>query len=611
MENTNIKDGSNKEDLLHFVNKEEQAEENSCLSTRLIEDLEPQHPLRLGNPCFTENCTQKLFFHSSFGLQNKLPKHIISFDERYLLRCLELVHVHSTCNFSSKMQISSKSSGSREVRNENICTNGNLAIECPQAAGTESYVPDSSAEWILGAITGSKSMLNILKSPLLNQLGSVNCTVDSGKENIHDSEEAVFSDFMSSPGGFSVSSSQKLQKEMTGSEYHVHGSEPVHRRVLSVSSTASTCSDQSCLSAAAPISQGMLQRRWKNGLPHYVFSIDGKKDVYAADLLKIDSPDDKFLDYVYTFHSRPEGKKERGFSARESHLVGKMTVSTSVTLSSTKLEIMETRFVVFGSMDQYMDEIQTSHTLRKNKRLAKKVTDVFRTSHSYKQRSLSKFGGTNSILEDASWTPSVDMYDDYYSCGNALLDQQIPPNFELAAIVTRDPIYDRPKETETGGWGMKFLKKSSTGSKNAPPQASMECCSRDTSDCSTSMDVIVPTGFHGGPRSRHVGPSSLLERWSSGGHCDCGGWDLGCPLTVLKTGNEASSLTTTSGDCQTFDLYLQGSKQSAPVMKISNIHDGLYYIHFHSTLSALQSFAIAAAFIHRHSPFLRPKLYRK
>ncbi|KAH0739007.1 hypothetical protein KY290_037712 [Solanum tuberosum] len=609
MERRNMdKDGPNKEGLLQFVNKEEQAEENSCLSTRLIEELEPQHLLRLGNPRFTGNCTQKLFFHSSLGLQNKLPKHIISFDERYFLRCLELVHIHSTCNFSSKMQILSKSSGSREVRNENLCTNGNLAIECPQTVGIESsYVPDSSAEWILGAITGSKSMLNILKSPLLNQFGSVNCTVDSGKENIHDSEEASFSDFMSSPGGFSVSSAQKLQKEMAD---HAYGSEHVHRRVLSVSSTASTCSDQSCLSAAAPISQGMLQRRWKNGLPHYVFSIDGKKEVYVADLLKIDSPDDKFLDYVYTFHSRPEGKKERAFSARESQLVGKMTVSTSVTLSSTKLEIMETRFVVFGSMDQYMDEIQTSHILRKNKKLAKKVTDVFRTSQSYKQRSLSKFGGTSAILEDASWTPSIDMYDDYYSCGNALLDQQIPPNFELAAIVTRDPLNDSSKEEEKGGWGMKFLKKSPTGSKNAPPEISVECHSRGTSECSTSTDVIIPSGFHGGPRSRHAGPSSLLERWSSGGHCDCGGWDLGCPLTVLKTGNEASSQTT-SGDYQTFDLYIQGSKQSAPVMKMSNIHDGLYYIHFHSTLSALQSFAIAAAFIHRHSPFLRPKLYRK
>lgn len=607
MENRNMdKDEPNKEGLLQLVNKEEQAEENSCLSTRLIEELEPQHLRRLENPHFTGNCAQKLFFHNSLGLQNKLPKHIISFDERYFLRCLELVHIHSTCNFSSKMQIISKSSGSREVRNENLHTNGNLATECPQTVGIESsYVPDSSAEWILGAITGSKSMLNILKSPLLNQFGSVNCTVDSGKENINDSEEGSFSDFMSSPGGFSVSSAQKLQKEMTD-----HGSEHVHRRVLSVSSTASTCSDQSCLSAAAPISQGMFQRRWKNGLPHYVFSIDGKKEVYVADLLEIDSPDDKFLDYVYTFHSRQESKKERAFSARESQLVGKMTVSTSVTLSPTKLEIMETRFVVFGSMDQYMDEIQTSHILRKNKKLAKKVTDVFRTSQSYKQRSLSKFGGTSAILEDASWTPSIDMYDDYYSCGNALLDQQIPPNFELAAVVTRDPLNDSSKEAEKGGWGMKFLKKSPTGSKNAPPEISVECRSRGTSDCSTSTDVIIPSGFHGGPRSRHAGPSSLLERWSSGGHCDCGGWDLGCPLTVLKTGNEASSQTT-SGDCQTFDLYIQGLKQSAPVMKMSNIHDGLYYIHFHSTLSALQSFAIAAAFIHRHSPFLRPKLYRK
>lgn len=98
MENRNMdKDEPNKEGLLQLVNKEEQAEENSCLSTRLIEELEPQHLRRLENPHFTGNCAQKLLFHNSLGLQNKLPKHIISFDERYFLRCLELVHIHSTC----------------------------------------------------------------------------------------------------------------------------------------------------------------------------------------------------------------------------------------------------------------------------------------------------------------------------------------------------------------------------------------------------------------------------------------------------------------------------------------------------------------------------------
>lgn len=45
-------------------------------------------------------------------------------------------------------------------------------------------------------------------------------------------------------------------------------------------------------------------------------------------------------------------------------------------------------------------------------------------------------------------------------------------------------------------------------------------------------------------------------------------------------------------------------------MKMANIHTDLHYIHFHSTLSALQCFAIAAAIIHANTPALTPKLYR-
>ncbi|GFY92975.1 hypothetical protein Acr_08g0013710 [Actinidia rufa] len=86
---------------------------------------------------------------------------------------------------------------------------------------------------------------------------------------------------------------------------------------------------------------------------------------------------------------------------------------------------------------------------------------------------------------------------------------------------------------ETGGWGLKFLKKIET----RQPVASMEtspsgCCLRNVGDCSTSMNILVPASFHSGPRNRNGDPSSLIRRWGSGGGCDCGGWDIGCPITV-------------------------------------------------------------------------------
>ena len=58
-------------------------------------------------------------------------------------------------------------------------------------------------------------------------------------------------------------------------------------------------------------------------------------------------------------------------------------------------------------------------------------------------------------------------------------------------------------------------------------------------------------------------------------------------------------------------LILQGSVQGSPIiMKMADIHDGLYLIHFKSTLSALQSFSIAVAIIHTRTPALQPKVYR-
>ncbi|GFY88733.1 hypothetical protein Acr_06g0006730 [Actinidia rufa] len=190
-----------------------------------------------------------------------------------------------------------------------------------------------------------------------------------------------------------------------------------------------------------------------------------------------------------------------------------------------------------------------------------------------------------------------------------------PPNFELAAIVVKDHIRGSHQAAETGGWGLKFLKKIET----RQPVASMEtspsgCCLRNVDDCSTNMNILVPGGFHGGPRNKNDGPSSLIGRWSSGGGCDCGGWDMGCPITVLNmrpTMKEVSSRADVKGD-KSFELFIQGSMQgSPPIMKMADIHDGLYLIHFKSTLSALQSFSIAVAIIHTRTPALQPKVYRR
>nr|GMD75447.1 uncharacterized protein LOC109175677 [Ipomoea batatas] len=598
------KEGQVTEDSMKFMDDSLESAEENGLSDVVIKRLEPHHLLVLNTSgsCSVEFGDQKLFAH---GLDKKVPRHIISFDERHLIRCLKLINEHaygaSLGSFSSKMRVLPHNLNLQGNSNGSMCNMIGLA------SGAENVVLNSTGDGIVGAITHSKSMVNILKSPLLVKLGRLDFDVNSGKTNFLDVKEPAYSDSPSSFGDFNSSSSQNLQWERAVG-YDGYQSLPEQRSLIPMSSTNSTCSDQSSSSA---ISQGMLQITWKNGLPHYVFSTDGKEEVYVADLLKVSSTDDKFLDYVYIFHSRSGAKGEGSVVCNgESSIVGRMTVSTP----SHKSQILERQFVLYGCGDGFGDDTQTSsHTLRKNKRLVKRVADAFRAVHTYKQRSLYKFSGANAIHEENPWMES---HNSPYSGAASDAETVFLPNLELAAVVVRDHVHNSPKKAETGGWGLNFLKKSRTGQKNASLETSIhsENPSFSSGECSTSMDVVVPAGFHGGPRARNGGPSSLLERWSSGGHCECGGWDLGCPLTVLNTiPNKTDDLSETglSEDCKTIDLFIQGSRESVPIMKMANIHDGLYYIHFQSTLLSLQAFAIATAIIHSRSPILRSKLYRK
>lgn len=57
-----------------------------------------------------------------------------------------------------------------------------------------------------------------------------------------------------------------------------------------------------------------------------------------------------------------------------------------------------------------------------------------------------------------------------------------------------------------------------------------------------STTVILPGGHHGVPIKGE--PSPLIKRWKTGESCDCGGWDLGCQLTILSSSNSIKSEST-------------------------------------------------------------------
>ncbi|CAM8909873.1 unnamed protein product [Rhodiola kirilowii] len=103
--------------------------------------------------------------------------------------------------------------------------------------------------------------------------------------------------------------------------------------------------------------------------------------------------------------------------------------------------------------------------------------------------------------------------------------------------------------------------------------------------------VILPRGIHTVPSKGK--PSSLIERWRSGGQCDCGGWDSGCDLKILTDSKCPSS----SAKYELFDQG--GAEETQPVFTLSPYKDkeGVLSVSFSSSVSPLQAFSICIALL--------------
>ncbi|GAB4850851.1 hypothetical protein Ancab_030152 [Ancistrocladus abbreviatus] len=632
MENTSVSlqmDGQKEEESLNGLSKSTMSAEANALhiseyKAHKVLGGRPRRRFILNLKHFEthENLVQELFRKS---LGSRIPKKLMSLDEKYLRHCLEVIHISASKATLCDVSVNPLDMGfiwdrsiTSEIMRRNSSDRAKFVSGIPVATGSEHTVISPAGRWIVGSVMRSNSMLNILRSPLFQQLGDLNNHVKFGGPSLLENERSIIhSEFIGPLSGSSVSLPQKQEKEMLLLSNHGDGSDAAQRSSASLSSSPSVCTNDftgpsSCFNPSK--SQGMLQCVWNGGVPHFTFSVDDQKELYVANCWEADLLGNKALDFVYWFHLKPDGQNEYDNLAIVSDIVGKMRVSTSFSLCPNNSRVQVTEFVLFGGNESHAEEIRTSsHTGRKSRKLSK-VMEVLKSGHSMKQRSPSKCSRTSMSCEIFHSDKCQD------ACGNldllgeiGLLESDLPPNLELAAIVVKDHLYedDTPKEEEVGGWGLKFLNKPGAQQNSTSLRASAfsDCCQRNTGDCSRSMHIIVPAGVHGGPRTRNGGPSSLVERWRLGGQCDCGGWDVGCPLTVLMPSLRRESILHSEAqeECQSFDIYTQGSKQGMPTVKMVNIHNDLYFINFHSTLSALQCFSIAVAIIHSRSQTPRLK----
>ncbi|KAL8236653.1 hypothetical protein R6Q59_017734 [Mikania micrantha] len=114
-----------------------------------------------------------------------------------------------------------------------------------------------------------------------------------------------------------------------------------------------------------------------------------------------------------------------------------------------------------------------------------------------------------------------------------------------------------------------------------------EIC-EDIGSCKSTI-VVLPDGVHSWPNSGS--PYPLINRWRSGGACDCGGWDIGCQFHVLSHQNDIIKTA------NRFDLSYQVGNKNKYSFKLVSLEDGLYSLEYNPSMSMLQAFSICVAVV--------------
>ncbi|KAL7600877.1 hypothetical protein Lser_V15G26548 [Lactuca serriola] len=106
--------------------------------------------------------------------------------------------------------------------------------------------------------------------------------------------------------------------------------------------------------------------------------------------------------------------------------------------------------------------------------------------------------------------------------------------------------------------------------------------------------VVLPGGNHG--VSSKGRPTPLIERWITGGACDCGGWDLGCRLRTLT--NQVESRRRSNAKSGQFELFFQGDNlNERSFFSLCPLKEGIYSVEYNSSLSVLQAFSICISVV--------------
>ncbi|XVF08200.1 hypothetical protein REPUB_Repub06bG0205900 [Reevesia pubescens] len=288
--------------------------------------------------------------------------------------------------------------------------------------------------------------------------------------------------------------------------------------------------------------QALLQVTVKNGLPVFRFVVDNGGNMLATTVKSLASFAKGGADQNYLFSSVSEIKKRSGRWISQGNKEKKCGYI----------------YNIIGQM-----KISNSH-----------ISDLIAqdNGNQYLVRESVLFGAEQRQADQAS--------------------AKFTPNTELAAVVIKIP-----------GESNNVLQ----GDEDVMKKGFTESLATDGCNCNStenasfnSTTVILPGGVHSLPNKGI--PSPLVDRWKSGGLCDCGGWDVGCKLRILS--NQSSRCCKISRTCQAcldpnrLELYAQGEAlQNRPIFSLVPHKNGIYAIEFSSSITALQAFSISVTVI--------------
>ncbi|KAK3150214.1 hypothetical protein QOZ80_3AG0230300 [Eleusine coracana subsp. coracana] len=319
---------------------------------------------------------------------------------------------------------------------------------------------------------------------------------------------------------------------------------------------------QHVMSALSPAHlQAVLKLDSRNGIQVFEFCVEGPGESISARSWKTGND----LNSIYTFHSGGKRSSAAGRVSKDGGwcsppIIGQVQVSSYLCSEVGK----------DGSVNNSVVTEFVSYDIAHAKRALEEKTQCTDTSQpplsSVVDKSISGESPQRINLLDQQ---KIARNNSDVSTFCPWSEEDLYPHLEIAATVIKIPFNkDKSKEMKNGS-------------------------------CPCTVKVVTPSGLHGLPSDNEACPSPLLDRWRYGGGCDCGGWDMACPIVILGNAYDndwAESITINAK--HPMELFVQGSKEELPALSMKANGKGQFLVDFHGRLSALQAFSVCISLLH-------------